>query len=289
MSDTPQLELATPENVVLTLRPAAMGDRLGAFLLDLGVLLGGLVVLVILAVVAFQGPIRSSTGVLAAVLLLVSFVARSFYFSLAEIRWQGRTLGKRKLGLRVIARDGGPLTAEQVFARNLTREVETFLPVSILLAAGQLMPDAPWWVRAAAVLWALVMTAIPWMNQDRARLGDLVAGTVVIAEPRAELLEDLADASMARGRTSWTFTPEQLDVYGIHELQVLEQVLRREPSLDRNLLLQEIADKIQAKIGWQPPVPPGLTEAFLKSFYAAQRGRLEHKMLLGVRRERKVR
>ena len=55
------------------------------------------------------------------------------------------------------------------------------------------------------------------------------------------------------------------------------------------MLLGSIAERIKRKIGWDPRywhVPP---EPFLRSFYSAQRTRLEQKMLMGKRQERKVR
>ena len=83
------------------------------------------------------------------------------------------------------------------------------------------------------------------------------------------------------------FTREQLDIYGIHELQVLERVLRQshEGTLD-STVLDDIAQRIRQKIGWpadrarEPALP------FLEAFYRAQRGRLEQQLLLGQRRER---
>ena len=47
--------------------------------------------------------------------LVISFFLRNFYFVYTELHWGGQTLGKRWLKLRVISRDGGPLTAEAIF------------------------------------------------------------------------------------------------------------------------------------------------------------------------------
>ena len=87
----------------------------------------------------------------------------------------------------------------------------------------------------------------------------------------------------------YTFTPEQLDVYGIRELQVLEDVLRRPPSDQRDELLRMICDKVKHKIDWDRDRWNVHPQRFLQAFYAAQRRRLEKGMLLGKRRERKVR
>lgn len=279
---SPRLVLRTPEHVTLELALADLGSRATAFFLDL--LLQGIL---LLGLFFALGALRMlDRDVTAAVLLVAAFVARNFYFTWSELHWQGRTPGKRALGLRVVARDGGPLTADLLFARNLTRELETFLPLTVLFAPESLVPGGPWWARVATGAWVLVLTLLPFTNRRRARLGDLLAGTVVVFEPRAELDWDLvADGRQSGAVEEYRFTAAQLDIYGIRELQVLEKVLRRPPSEHRDELLEAIAAKVRRKIAWQGAVEP---QRFLKAFYAAQRGRLERGLLFGRRRERKV-
>ncbi len=219
----------------------------------------------------------------------------------------GATFGKRKTGLRVISRDGGPLTAEAVFARNLMRNLEFFLPAAALLAPDRALPEAPGWGVLLSLVWLLVFALMPLFNKDRLRCGDMVAGTLVVKAPAAVLLSDLADRgpqprpSVQRSAASppmsapalasgeeFPFSREQLDIYGVHELQVLEDLLRRdnEGTLDGRVL-DEVAEKIKLKIAWPRErwqVPP---RRFLDAFYRAQRGLLEQKMLFGQRRERK--
>ena len=82
------------------------------------------------------------------------------------------------------------------------------------------------------------------------------------------------------------FSQQQLDHYGIRELQVLEDLLRRyETGTLGDQILTDVAWRIQKKIGWQETVDQPL--AFLEAFYRAQRARLEQKLLFGQRQERK--
>lgn len=281
-----EMTVVTPEHVPVRFEVGDLGSRLTALLLDL------VVVVVALIVLSFGFALLpfARNDVLPAFWIVAFFVLRNFYFTLAEIRMRGRTPGKKRLGLRVVARDGGPLTADMIFARNLTRELETFLPLTLILAPENLAPGYPWWVQLATLAWVAVLTALPLLNRKRARLGDLLAGTAVVREPRTELLEDLAEeGGEVSERTGLTFTDEQLAIYGIEELQVLEKVLRRPPSDRRDELLADIGGRVKRKIGWEEtgrPVPP---VPFLRAFYAAQRSHLEMRMLLGQRRERKVR
>ena len=75
-------------------------------------------------------------------------------------------------------------------------------------------------------------------------------------------------------------------MYGIYELQVLEEVLRRRGRVSRKPK-RVVAEKIIDKIGWDGRVRDIDVEVFLNEFYTAQRARLEQKMLFGERRENK--
>ena len=279
------LELSTPEHVSVDFALADLGSRFVALLADLTIVIVGLVAVVFFWMVTVLDSVGDDT--VTALIILVSFLWRNFYFTASEVFGQGRTLGKRFFRLRVVARDGGPLSAERIFARNLTRDLEIFLPMTLLISPESLIGGAPWWARLATTVWILVLGFLPFFNRHGARLGDLVAGTLVVVEPTSELLEDLVEDEPLGGH-DYTFNQAQLDIYGIRELQVLEDVLRRSPSEERDHLLEQICEKVQNKIGWDRSSGPVQPKIFLQAFYAAQRGRLEGKMLMGRRQEVKV-
>src|SRR6185369_6862040 len=131
--------------------------------------------------------------------------------------WSGQTFGKRKLGLRVISSDGGPLTGQAILARNLTREIEFFLPLVALTNPGQLLSFDERWGVVLAAGWLAVFALFPLLNHEHLRCGDLVGGTVVVRLPPPVLLPDLAEESSAAH--AHVFTPAQLGIYGIEELQ----------------------------------------------------------------------
>jgi hypothetical protein len=171
-------------------------------------------------------------------------------------------------------------------------ELEVWTPARFLLASGVMWPGAPGWAVGIAAAWTFVFLFMPLFNRDRLRVGDLIAGTRVVMQPRVVLLPDLvADAAPAQAaqvagpRAIHGFTDAQLAVYGIYELQVLEDVLRGRADRAHLVAVQTVAEKIRAKIGYDLQVADD--EAFLREFYAALRGHLEQKMLLGHRREDK--
>lgn len=277
--------ITTPEGFVLPFEVAPISARVLAFLVDFALVSAAIAALWIAALVIGAGTRNFELA--AAIALVAHFVLRQGYFLLSEARRGGTTLGKRLFRLRVLSRDGGPLPIEAVVARNLLRDFETFLPLVAILAPQALVPAAPGWGRALSTLWLVVFAALPFLSTERLRCGDLVAGTLVARAPRPVLLPDLSAAPAASAVAPASFTREQLDIYGIHELQVLEKVLRQahEGSVEP-ILLDQIAARIRGKIGWpaerarEPALP------FLEAFYRAQRGRLEHHLLLGQRRER---
>ena len=281
--------IETPEGVVLPVELGQRGERAVAFILDLLIVLGiviGLYMLLILAVIG--GGIGRNVNWLFALVMLASFFVRSFFFAFFELRWQGTTPGKRAMGLKVMDRAGGPLKPQAVLARNLMREVEVFLPITVLLS-GIFRGDL--WSTLLTIGWLGVFIMMPVFNRDALRVGDMIAGTWVVAAPKGALQKDLAhdDGAPKAGAgptTAYSFTTAQLDVYGIYELQTLEGVLRDDrPNAPKVRL--EVERRIRRKIDM--PETPGRpdTERFLREFYTALRARLERRMLFGVRRRDK--
>jgi len=265
--------LVTPDGVPLRVEVAELTERVTAFSLDFVFIIFATWLLLLAAfALAFGG----FGGITLPAATFAAFVVRNAYFVFFELTRAGVTPGKRIVGLRVIDRNGGALTPAAVVARNLSREMETFFPLAMVLQS----PDwiaAPW--EAVPVgLWLLLTSVLPLCNRDRLRAGDLIGGTIVIAVPKRVLLDELVAE-----RHTFTFTDEQLQRYGILELQVLEDVLRRSV-LGTEPLLRDIAGKIRRKIGWTNAVPDRDTLTFLRDFYAAQRAFLELRKHLGDER-----
>ena len=272
-------ELVTPEGVDLRLKIGSYAERFAAFLLDFLILTGGLIAFTLLAMLtSWVTKAQFAIDILLVVWLVGSFLIRNFYFMAFEVRPRAATPGKRVMGLRVVAADGGRLTADAVFARNAMREVEVFLPMTFFLARGQGIDAA---LIALGAIWGGVFVIFPLFNRDRRRLGDIAAGTLVVKAPKKLLQPDLADAGVAAA-AELAFTQAQVDAYGVKELHVLEDVLRS----NNRRAIAEVAQRIRAKIGWTGPTDlPDRT--FLGAYYAALRARLEGRMLFGHRRRDK--
>ncbi|HEY0990960.1 MAG TPA: RDD family protein, partial [Kofleriaceae bacterium] len=186
-------EIVTPEGIPVRFTLARAGDRAAAFLLDV-------LLQVVLAVAILWGVAVAVGGAgtwLTAVVVVVAFLLLNFYFAFFEVRWQGTTPGKRRVGIRVIDARGGQLETSAVLARNLIRELEVWTPLRFLLASSLVWPEAPGWARLVAGAWAFLFLFMPVFNKDRLRVGDMIAGTRVVLHPRAVLMPDLVDESAA--------------------------------------------------------------------------------------------
>ncbi|HVL40571.1 MAG TPA: RDD family protein [Brevundimonas sp.] len=274
----------TPEGIDLGLHIGDASQRAGAFLMDAAIIGGVLIALTIIVALMGLGAAASSgwagVEIMAVIWLLGFFLLRNFYFTAFELSARAATPGKRLMGLRVAARDGGRLTAEAVFARNAMRELEVFLPLSLILGQAQ-QGGVESWMYLLAFVWASIFVFFPLFNKDRLRMGDLIGGTWVVRNPLRKLTRDMADDG-SHQLARFAFTQAQLDAYGARELHVLEDVLRRR---DRKTM-RTVAARIADKIAWTKRLDDSDYD-FLSAYYAALRGRLESRLLLGVRRRDK--
>ncbi|MGN6375618.1 MAG: RDD family protein [Sphingomonas sp.] len=267
----------TPEGVDLRLELGGAGERAAAFMIDAAIMLGMLIIVsIVTALIAHELKDDSTGDALAVIWLLGFFVLRNFWFTLFEIGRRGATPGKRLLNLRVVARDGARLTGGAVIVRNAMREIEVFLPLTFL-AGNRVQDGADSFMTLFMLAWVGVFMLFPLFNRDRLRVGELLAGTWVVHNVRATLAADLAAQPTVARRH---FPEAALALYGVYELQTLEDVLRREnPDA-----ITTVAASIRRKAGLPDD---GDDWGFLYDYYAALCARLERDVMLGRRREDK--
>ncbi len=299
-SANPKLDrvMVSPEGVPLNVTVATAGARAGALTLDIIIILGlilGVTLLGLLVLWGFESAFGETVAleesgplsVVAVLWIIAVFLFRNAYFLYFELGDRAATWGKRAVGIRVAARDGGRLTAEAVIARNIIRDIELFLPL-VFLTSGEAdgtMTDFTAW---AGFLWVLMFLLFPLFNKDRLRCGDLIAGTWVIQNVKRNLGGVVApsaelSADPVTGTTSsrYEFSDADLSVYGEFELQTLESVLRT----GTDEALDTVTASICNKIGWEPG--SGDERIFLEAYYTALRAKLEHGMRFGKRRKDK--
>jgi len=149
------IHVVTPENIAFEYRLAGPFRRLPAFLLDFCV---GTAIFIGLSILINLTISVASPYLAIAFLFLLFFIIWWFYGVLFETFMNGQTPGKYVLGLRVLTDAGQPINGMQATLRNLLRAADLLFPL----------------------LGLLVMT----LNRKYQRLGDLVAGTIVVVEER---------------------------------------------------------------------------------------------------------
>ena len=143
----------------------------------------------------------------------------------------------------MVSRAGAGLSIDQVIARNLMREIEVFLPLS-MIAGRSGLGVADTLTTVFGLTWALLFAFFPLFNRDRMRIGDLLAGN--LGGRGAETARWPRTCRRGRSPVRFAFSNTQLDAYGIAELHKLEEVLRG----DDDRALQTVAETIARKIGW---------------------------------------
>lgn len=206
-ASSPSLAVATPERVALDLPVAGIGYRCLAWLVDAALLFFFWVVayfaftLIVVDVVhIFQGL----SGLSQMLLGLGLFATQWLYWTLSEVFLGGQTLGKRLVGIRVVRVDGSPVGLYESAVRNLCRVVD-FIP--LLYAAG-------------------CFTML--LNRQHRRLGDLLAGTVLVREERIDLDKYTAPAEPASASATASAS-ERLDA---EDVELLLAFLARAPQLE---------------------------------------------------------
>lgn len=253
MEASPSLAVATPERVALSLPVAGIGTRCLAYLADITLLFLAWVVayfVFTLLVSDVVGFFQELSGLGQTLAVVGVFATQWLYWTGMEVALGGQTLGKRLLRIRVVRVDGAPVGVLESALRNLCRVVD-FLPG--LYAAGCL---------------SMLLT-----GQHR-RLGDLVAGTLLVREERIDLDKYTAQAP-AQVVVGSAGGPARL---GPEDVELVVAYLERAPRLEkaaRERLGARLVGRYGAGLGEAERAAvlgsAEATEAFLRARVQAER------------------
>jgi uncharacterized RDD family membrane protein YckC len=226
--------IVTPEAVVLAFDTAGVGSRVPAELIDLAIQAAAF------GAFAIGFSILGSTPFGSAGVYFGLFAVMFAYPIGIETLWRGRSVGKAAMGLRVVTVEGGQIRFRHALVRGILGLVDFW-------ATGG----------AAAVICVLATSR----NQ---RLGDLVAGTLVLRERTGARAPSATEFRVPPG---WEPYAESLDVSGLTatDYQAARSFLLRAGSLDpmtRDRLARQIATPLLGRLRHAPP-PGVLAEAFL--------------------------
>ena len=183
-----RISIITPDHVELDFELSGIGSRLLAFIMDQILLYLGILTIVLLMMLAgtlnvFSETTQQWSGTVAAtVLTFIIFFLNWGYFVLFEALNKGQTPGKRWAGLRVVLDSGLPIGWREAALRNFVR-------------IADIMPPPACFVGGLAIL----------LSKRGKRLGDLLAGTMVIREDFGQT----ARGGTARWEAAWIARAEK--------------------------------------------------------------------------------
>ena len=209
------LVIETPERVPLHFALASIGNRFIACAIDhtiqiVTLILIGVFLMIIADASSLGERLMSAPKWVIAILVVAQAIIIDGYFAVFEWAWRGQTPGKRWLKLRVIREDGRPISFFEAMVRNLLRVVDFLIPP----------------------FYSIGLISVFATTRDQ-RIGDLVAGTVVVREREAEAPEfeevfasPVSDAALRRSFAPVSFTAD-IDKLTEQEITVVESFLRR--------------------------------------------------------------
>jgi uncharacterized RDD family membrane protein YckC len=246
-----RIKIRTPESVELEFTLAGIGNRTVALVVDY-LIWGALLILVLFiwgflsaSLVEYFPQGRDIRLWLTAISALIVFLVYTSYFVVLETLWQGQTPGKRYAKIRVIRDDGQPAGLSQALLRSLLR------PVDDIFFLGMLMII---------------------LGKQEKRLGDLVAGTLVVQEERPVTAAEFPVSPQAQALAKELLTRGTIGAMLPDDFAVIREYLQRRTVMEaiaRADLARRLAHQVAAVIVL-PEVPNQVQpELFLEAVYLA--------------------
>jgi len=249
-----RITLQTPESVELEFTLAGIGNRAYALLIDY--LVWGLILIGFLITwLIFSTQLADAIGILVggteqvslwlqAIQILISFFIYVGYFVFFEALWQGQTPGKRYVKIRVIRDDGRPAGLQQATLRALLRPVDDTFFLGVFLIA---------------------------LGKREKRLGDWVAGTLVIQEERPIAPASFPVSEQAQALANELQMEADLSRLLPEDFAVIREYLQRSGAMTTQAkaeLSRELAHQVKEVIALEK-LPKVTAHLFLEAVYLA--------------------
>ena len=247
--------LHTPESVELEFTLAGIGNRAYALVIDY-IFLGLILIVFLVGALIFNSVLVKTIANLVgstnglelwsiAVQVLIGFFIYVGYFVFFETVWSGQTPGKRYVKIRVIRDDGRPVRLQQSTLRALLRPFDELFFIGVFLIV---------------------------FNQREKRLGDLVAGTLVIQEEQTVKAAALKVSTSAKSLAKKLLTDADISCLLPEDFAVIREYLQRREAMipnARNELSKQLATQVKQIIRLEKLPAKVDANVFLEAVYEA--------------------
>ena len=265
-----QVDIETPEQVVVSYTIAGIGARAAAALIDYAVMWGAIFALWILLIMLGRAigsgagqtvdttSAQSSGAWALSLIFLVTFALQWGYYVIFEALWDGQTPGKRRLGIRVVQDGGYSVSFAASAVRNITRIVD--MQPGFLYSVG-------------------IVSAVS--SKSGKRLGDMMAGTIVVRERLAPAARSAASEAVAG--------PELTTALSESDYVLLDRFIGRLESLDadrRRTIAAQLVERFSEQLGGSTGQPIASLLALHERERAARAAGAAPRGATGAERER---
>ncbi|WP_185154073.1 RDD family protein [Fulvivirga sp. M361] len=215
------VNIRTTQNVAIDYATAGIGDRIGAFLIDS-------VITIAYLIAVFWSLARAGIGT--EWLFIGAYLPVFFYHLICEVAFNGQSLGKKQMNIKVVRLDGSPATLGGYILRWILR------PIDIGLFSGAI---------------AVIIIAVSDKGQ---RLGDMAAGTTVV---RIGGHVNVTSHQLIKNMDN-EYQPVFLEAehLGDEDISIIREALRVNKEQANSRPVIAVTEKVKAHLNVQSDMPP---------------------------------
>jgi len=229
------IKIRTSQNIEIDYEVASLGDRILGRIVDMGVLLGIFYVFYIILIITFLGSGGlykglSSMGkgiqVTLIVIAVIYFIAYLFYDLVCEVFFNGQSIGKYAIKMKVVSLNGSRPTLGQFVIRWVFRLLDFGITFSIC---------------------AIIAVAV---SKKKQRIGDLMAGTTVIKTIPVATLNELY---FSAPEDDYEPIFNQVNNLSDNDISLIIEVINNFKETGNNVVVFDMAQKVKQHLSIENP------------------------------------
>lgn len=248
----PFLDIQTNQNVTLELNLAGLGERMVAYLVDMGLIFG---YMYLINQLFGQSDLLSNllnaqqAGPYVLNLLLLS-VPYWFYDLLFEVFNKGRTPGKMLMKMQVISTTGEPASMNAYLIRWLFRPIDIYGHLILMFLLQDVIPQGVYVGLLSVLVFVPGLVGLVAITRTKTgqRLGDLLAGTVLTKVKRTVSIQDTI---LQKTNKDYQVVYKNALKLSDRDVRLIKETLEYYSTSNDQTYVEELAKKAQDFLGFQ--------------------------------------